>query len=303
MNAETRIKTKEIVGWREIDGKIILFNPRQQEMAILNEAASFFWKNTSQWTDLSNLSEKLVIEYGISYEQAKRDIVNFVKEIFWLDVLEISNSRKWWFKQSKHQAEIKDENLLLKLEKLAMKKTIPFSVTFELTQRCNEECIHCYMPKEKVDELTTQEVKNILIDLVKEKCIFISFTGGEIFTRPDLFEIIDFASKQKFVIDLLSNGTLINDEITDFLKTQIIRRVQISLYASKPKIHDRITRREGSFKKTLEAIDLLTKRNIKVEIAFPIMKLNFDERHSVKTLAEELCHISEKEVSLRLPSL
>ena len=286
MDLKIRIRSKEIIGWREIDGKIALFNPKQQEMAILNETGSFLWKNISQWIDFQDLCRKVMDEYVVNWRSAEIDTIDFLNQLMSLDVLEISDFKKERFIQSRYQEEIRDENLLLELEKLAMKKMIPFSTTFELTQKCNEDCIHCYMPKEEADELTTEEVKNILVELAEEGCIFISFTGGEIFARPDLFEIIDFASKQKFVIDLLSNGTLIDNRVVDFLQNQIIRRVQISLYASKSEIHDKITRREGSFEKTLRAIKLLRKGKIKVEVAFSIMNINFDERYDVKNLAD-----------------
>ena len=76
---------------------------------------------------------------------------------------------------------------------------IPAWSMIELTYRCNLKCSHCYLPGGQSEksgesgerELTTGEVKKVLDQLAEEGCLFLAFTGGEIFLRKDVFEILD----------------------------------------------------------------------------------------------------------------
>ncbi|MFH1308890.1 MAG: PqqD family peptide modification chaperone [Patescibacteria group bacterium] len=280
------IKIGKFISWRRIYKNVFAFNLKNQKMIKLDETGSFLWEIISKNINTSGLIKQLTDNYCVGPEEAKSDIKEFLKELVFSDFLEISG-RDNVTSRIKDNNKI-DQNLLLELEKIAIEKVIPFSATFEITEKCNESCIHCYMLKSRARELTTRETKRIIKELSKQGCLFISFTGGEIFTRPDLFEIISFASELNFAIDLLTNGTLINDDIIVFLKNQLIRRVQISLYSANSKTHDRITRLDGSFEKTLNSIKLLIKNDIKVEIAFPIMNVNFEERYDLRFLVEKL---------------
>ena len=56
--------------------------------------------------------------------------------------------------------------------------------------RCNERCVHCYRVVEDRQELTTAEVKALLADLARAGTLYLTFSGGEVFLRRDLFELI-----------------------------------------------------------------------------------------------------------------
>ena len=154
-------------------------------------------------------------------------------------------------------------------------------VHFDLTYDCNVRCIHCYVNKEKSDKLlTTDEIKSIIDDLAKFKVVDLQFSGGEIFLRKDILEILDYAAKKRFVLRLKTNGTLITPSIAKRLsKNKFIRRIDISLLGGKAKTHDAITQVPGSYRKTLEGIKNLRHylpRN-KINIAFVPLKENYKE--------------------------
>lgn len=295
MKLSAEIKIKDTIGWRRIGEKVIAFNPNNQEMIELNDVGIFLFERILRGANVEELVKIIMDNYKADSEQIKKDVVDFVFELASLNFVDMSKATPPLKKNRLDgRTYIEQQDLLSELEKHAIEKTIPFAATFELTDHCNENCIHCYILKEDnkrtkaSGELKTKEIKNILTDLAKEGCLLISFTGGEIFTRTDILDIIDFASKKRFIIDLLTNGTLINDEIADFLKERAVRRIQISLYGSTPEAHDKITRKTESFEKTIGAIGKLIERNFKVEIAFVVMKINFNERHRVKNLAKSL---------------
>jgi len=88
-------------------------------------------------------------------------------------------------------------------------KHVPLSVHIDLTMRCNERCIHCYRVIERRPELTTAELQALLGDLARVGVLYLTFSGGEVFLRPDLMELIAHARRLHFDVRLKSNALLI----------------------------------------------------------------------------------------------
>ena len=91
-------------------------------------------------------------------------------------------------------------------------KRRPLSVHFDLTYRCNERCVHCYLDHDDHGELTTAECIDVMEDLTREGTLFLTFSGGEIFLRPDLYEILAAARRLHFDISLKTNALLATKE-------------------------------------------------------------------------------------------
>ena len=166
---------------------------------------------------------------------------------------------------------------------------IPFKASFELTYNCNLDCRHCYLAgRRERKELSCSEVCSILDQLADAGCFHLNLTGGEIFTRPDIFQILKFARKKGFYIILLTNATLLTPEVADFLRDLNINQVDVSLYGVTEKVHESVTRSGGSLQRCLEGIRLLVERDIPVCIKMTVMSLNIDEFSDVKEFAERL---------------
>ena len=164
----------------------------------------------------------------------------------------------------------------------------PLSVHFDLTYRCNERCIHCYLDHQDHGEMTTDECVDALEQLAKAGAFFLTFSGGEIFLRKDLEELLIAARHFRFDVSLKTNALLITPGRADMLKQHGVRRVQISIYSSEAAIHDAITKVPGSLQRSLAAIPLLKDRGIQVKIACPLMKQNLLAYRGVMALAERL---------------
>jgi radical SAM protein with 4Fe4S-binding SPASM domain len=164
----------------------------------------------------------------------------------------------------------------------------PLSVHFDLTYRCNERCVHCYLDHEDHGELTTAEILRLLEDLASAGTLFLTFSGGEIFLRPDLFEILAGARRLHFDVSLKSNALLITRERAARLRELSVRRVQISLYSDDPAVHDAVTKVPGSLARSLAAIPLLQEQGLLVKIACPLMPENLLSYRGVLALAERL---------------
>ncbi len=172
----------------------------------------------------------------------------------------------------------------------AEKEFIPISMQFELSHSCNLNCLHCFMPLRDTDkeELSTPEVCYILDQLAGAGCLFLTFTGGEIFTREDFFIIARYARQKNFALRLFTNGTLITPEVADKVADLCPLSVEVSVYGVSPEVHDSITRVPGSFEKTMKALRLLEQRNISIALKTPVMKKNVVEYRQVAEMTERL---------------
>lgn len=278
------------VGSRIISGKTVAFNCQNHLLAIWNPAAGSVWDGFRKGESIESLARQLAPSWGVNPEEAISSINEFTSELvadgFILDdeVLKCPNEAI--------AADQGGENTLLAVEMMAIKSLTPYAVTFETTYDCNLYCVHCFMDRDK-PSLGFEEIVNILDQLANAGTLFVSFTGGEFFARKDALDIIDVAHKRLFIIDILSNGTLIDERIASFLGQRNVRRVQLSFYGCCACTHDSITRILGSFMRTTEGLHALLEAGVKVEIAFPMMSQNFAERYEVWNMAKAFgCLIS-----------
>ncbi|PYU85879.1 MAG: hypothetical protein DMG51_07660 [Acidobacteria bacterium] len=169
-----------------------------------------------------------------------------------------------------------------------VEKHRPLSVHFDLTYRCNERCVHCYLDHDDQGELTTAECLQVLDDLASSGALFLTFSGGEIFLRADLYEILAAARSLHFDISLKTNALLVTPERAARLGELGVRRVQISVYSDIPAVHDAITKVPGSLRRTLAAIPILLQHGLQVKLACPLMRENLLAYRGVMALAEKL---------------
>lgn len=170
----------------------------------------------------------------------------------------------------------------------SLARNVPLSVHFDLTYRCNERCVHCYLDHEDYGEMSAGEVSRVLEELAAAGTLFLTLSGGEIFLRKDFFELLQVARSLHFDVQLKSNGLLITAERAAELKKLGTTRVQVSIYSADPAIHDAITKVPGSLERSLAAVRLLKQHGLTAKIACPLMVQNIGGYEAVLRLAEEL---------------
>lgn len=149
------------------------------------------------------------------------------------------------------------------------------SLQIELTNRCNERCVHCYIPHEvKNHDMDTSLLFAMLDQCRDMKVGDITFSGGEPMLHKDFMEAADKADWHNFDISIFSNLTLLTDDMIRELKTKHIKEIQASLYGIEPAIHDSITKKPGSCELTKAAVEKLSENGIPVFISCSVMKQN-----------------------------
>jgi radical SAM protein with 4Fe4S-binding SPASM domain len=178
--------------------------------------------------------------------------------------------------------------LAVEMAAKALKLNIPISVQLDLTYRCNERCIHCYLDHDDHGELTTAEIKDLLDQMADAGVFYLTISGGEILMRRDFFEILEHARARTFCVKLKTNGVLIREKEALRLRELGVESVQISIYSHRPEVHDAITKMPGSFRKSIQAVRLLRAQGLLVTLANVLMVQNSSDYQSVKALAAEL---------------
>ena len=178
--------------------------------------------------------------------------------------------------------------LLSEMNQRALDLGVPLSVHLDLTYRCNERCVHCYLDHDDHGEMTTAEVADLLVQLADAGVFFLSLSGGEVFMRRDLFEIIEKARRLLFNVKVKTNGVMISKEEAARLRQLGVEQIQISVYSHRPEVHDAITKLPGSLARTIRAIRFLKSEGLKVSVSNVVMRANFVDQSGVMMLAREL---------------
>jgi len=162
-----------------------------------------------------------------------------------------------------------------------------YSVIFEITPRCNFNCVHCYLHDHHVSQELSYERIIQIIDLLYEKgVLFLTFTGGEIFTRSDFLDIYLYAKKKGFIVELYTNGALITEAAISMFAKYPPLLVDISLYGACEETYEHVTGVSGAFEKVLSNIKLLKAAGIRVSLKTPVLNLYYSELPKIKEIAK-----------------
>ena len=252
----------------------------------LNEVATVIWQAADGRTPLSAIvASKICLEFDVDPDQAERDVEQFVNDLSQHGILLVSEQAHQIRRPRRRTAAM---SLLAEMNQKALALGIPISVHLDITYRCNERCVHCYLDHDDHGEMTTAEIKDILNQLSDAGVFFLTLSGGEVLMRRDFFEIVEHARRLLFNVKVKTNGVMIREPEAKRIRELGVEQVQISVYSHRPEIHDAITKLPGSLKRTIEAIRFLKSQGLKVVIANVLMASNLFDNAGVMALAKEL---------------
>ncbi len=149
-----------------------------------------------------------------------------------------------------------------------------FNLMIVLLSACNQNCVHCYIPEHADKGLPFEDVCRVIRQARELGALNLTLTGGEIFVREDIFDIIQEAKSQHMRVFIMSNASLIDSVKADKLKDLGIAEFSTTLFSMDEAVHDGIARHPGAFRKTINAIDMIKARKIPVTVKTPLMEAN-----------------------------
>ena len=156
---------------------------------------------------------------------------------------------------------------------MAQKPQIDF-VWIEVTEQCNLQCIHCYDESciEQTKKISLDDFKHTIDELLEIDVRKIQLIGGEpLILGKELREMVRYCLGKMDFIEIFTNGTLITEEWCQFFQKNNIH-IAVSVYSYDGKMHDRVTKNEGSHERTVKGLELLKKYNIKYRVANVLLK-------------------------------
>ena len=175
----------------------------------------------------------------------------------------------------------------------ASRTKTPISGTFELSPLCNMDCKMCYikMSKEKQESIARLRTKEEWIELAqkaKEKgMLFLLLTGGEPFLVKDFKELYIELHKMGFCISINSNGTMIDEDVIEWLKHYPPMRINMTLYGASNETYGRLCNNPKGFTQVTKAISLLKENNIQVKLNCSVTPYNKDDLKQMMDFADE----------------
>jgi radical SAM protein with 4Fe4S-binding SPASM domain len=156
-------------------------------------------------------------------------------------------------------------------------------VVWNVTRTCNLRCVHCYSdshPQKYPGELTTDQAKAVIDDLVQFGIPALLFSGGEPLTRPDLPELMEYASKSGLRLTLSTNGTLIDGPMARWLHSIGLCYAGISIDGI-GETNDLFRGKKGAFDAAVRGIRNCQDAGQKVGLRLTLTRRNCMDLHQI----------------------
>ena len=169
----------------------------------------------------------------------------------------------------------------------------PNSCHFEVTYKCALACEHCQCAcyntaAARKRELSTAQVFKILDMLRTHGILWLTFSGGDPLCRPDFPKIYEYAKRCGFLITILTSTRTLTPAFAEILKKQPPFRVEITLNAATPGLHDKISGVKGALPFIKRNLGLLRRCRVPLLLKMQVTKSNRDELPKLKKLAAGL---------------
>lgn len=180
-------------------------------------------------------------------------------------------------------------------------KSLITQVDIELTERCNNRCIHCLINQPEDDqtsismEMSTEFVKNILIQIANLGCLIVRFTGGEPLLRTDFVELYLFARKLGMFVIIFTNGRLISKKLAVlFSKIPPGRPIEISVYGMHTNSYESVTKSKNGFSQMMQGMRYLLEHKVPFIVKQSILPPNRNEDSEFEIFAASIPFMSHK---------
>ncbi len=230
------------------EGWHLFFDPENHIWVRLNESGKEVIEALGRNSYVSETINELGIRYNLGQENIREKVVGFIRNMIDAGIVHLGA-----YEIRKYANSVAGEH--------------PVNVYFSNTERCNLSCVYCYNAESRKhfgkfrEEMTTSETIQALDKLRNFGASTVAFCGGEPMCRSDLFEVARYAKSTGFRIALVTNGTLITENLAPII-SELFELVWVSLDSHVKEEHEAL-RGKGSFDRTMRAVRMLAKYNPK----------------------------------------
>lgn len=255
-------------------GKAILYHPDTRLEKALNPSAFLVWNMLDGGRSVEDIARALVDRYeNAQYDEALADASDLLGGLLADHLIEIADG----------STEVRPAPVYAELSER------PGELDLSLTGKCNLHCDYCFYAEEmhhRPDQ-PAEEWFTFFDELGRLAVRGLTLSGGEIFVRRDLFDLIDRLIENRMRYSILTNGTLVDEQTIARLleKRRRVRldSIQVSIDGSRAEIHDK-SRGEGSFDRAVRGLRLLKEAGFPVTVRVTVNRYNVRDLENVARL-------------------
>lgn len=281
-----KIRLREQIYIRHFGDESVVCCFRSGGCTVLKNAMPVLKEMSGEWCDVGNIIKSMTAKFDCDVADVAEGIYAVVDELKsqqFIDVepedgacsvlerMQIDGTNS--ISSNSQSLTLQDETWT-PLGDFYARHNLPCELHIDLTDGCNEKCVHCYLPKGGSHFIEKELVFKVLKEFRDAQGMTVYFSGGECMLHRDFAAILRFAKSLNLNIVVMSNLTLCDENMVLLLKEINPQFVNVSLYAVTESIHDSITQVPGSCFKTKSAIDALLKAGVHVRLAAPFMQEN-----------------------------
>ncbi len=241
-----------------VDSYLLRKKSRRESVICLNETAKFIIKLLKK-----GYSKEKILNSIQEYYNLEDQLMNSVENDYDELIKKLRNQenneeiKKRYIEDAENDC---NYNLIMKrIQNFYYDNNKPYKVFVELTYNCNLRCKHCYrqdhISKSEGINLSKEKLFKMFDDFEEAGVVEVILTGGELLLYNDIIDVLENLNNRNFIVQILTNGTLLNMDMIMKLKKYNIHDIRFSIYGMESN-HDLFTGVKGSFKKTISALKL-----------------------------------------------
>lgn len=271
---------------RHMGDESIVCCPRTEGYTVMRNAQPILGEIMREWRSADEIVRVVAEKFGCGVNEVREGAEAVVEELKCQRFVEIegcgdvpspvSDGEGAVATSSDAQKRVlpeKDEDWTL-LGDFYVRHGLPCELHIDLTDGCNEKCVHCYLPHGGAHYIDKDITFKVLKEFREVQGLTVYVSGGECMLHKDFAEILRYAKSLDLNIIVMSNLTLCDEKMVALLKEIDPQFVNVSLYAVTEAIHDSITQVPGSCRKTKAAINALQAAGVHIRVATPFMREN-----------------------------
>lgn len=276
---------------RHVKDESVVWCPRSGGCTVLKNAQPILEEVTREWREIDDIARSVAAKFECAIDEVREGVEAVVGELVSQRFVEVDCAERGMGNGGQQRVEdnapSQNDDDWTPLGDFYERHGLPCELHIDLTDGCNEKCVHCYLPKGGTHFIEKELVFKVLKEFREAQGLTVYFSGGECMLHKDFAEILRYAKSLDLNIIVMSNLTLCDDGMVSLLKEIDPQFVNVSLYAVTESIHDSITQMPGSCAKTKAAIDALQKAGVHVRLATPFMLENKGCVEELKAFAAE----------------